>query len=224
VGRCDWRRRSGSTPTELSGPRSPAAEDDEFDSTTLDSKWTEVTAGTAPTITIDEGRRSNYLAEFPSADGSVTLSEDFIPGSADFSVTAKFHYQADHSFQGARLLVMDSSFNNGVSMAIMYAGGAQGVSEIRSNEWPSFSSIGTNVSPPTYTTTIFFHIERHSGSYNFWWSLDGFGWHQQPGGGSSLSFTVGKIRLFFFQAPSGTTSKSSKSCDWVRRDWIFLND
>ncbi len=73
----------GGETTVHSAPRNSSAENDEFNSDTLDAKWTQTSSGTAPAISRDTIVRSNYFAKFGAAAGTVELTQNSRRSSAD---------------------------------------------------------------------------------------------------------------------------------------------
>jgi hypothetical protein len=200
-------------------PASPPTENDEFNSGALDAKWTQGTTGTAPTISHTEVD-SHYLAKFSAANGGVYIGESFSPASSDFSVTAKFAARIRDNFQGVGLYVIDTA-NNPVgdgsgSEAFRVAAYS---SSVYFHDYKNFSQLGAETNPVPKLSPIFLHIQRISGTWTAWFSLDGIA-YLPISGSSTKSFTVGYIRLELFQ--SGATTKMRQAIDWVRRDWIFL--
>ena len=212
---------SGGVMSVDSPPASPTAQDDEFNSSTLNSKWTQATTGTAPTISIDSLVRGNYLAKFGAADGAVDISQDFVPGSSDFSVTACVYTDGRTNYQGVALYAIDSANNpvgngtgsNAIRLAIFYNGSVT----VFMHDYLNYTLVGSS-DTPIAVGRYYLHIQRVGGTWLGAWSYNGVTWHVL--GTTSLSFVMAKIRLSFFQ--STATTKQQGACDWVRRNWLFI--
>lgn len=194
-------------------PASPNAEDDEFDDTTLDAKWTEVTGGTAPTINIDTHIRSAYYAQFGAADGIVSLHQPFVPGAADCSITGKFSIAPVANFQGCAIYFYDTAMTTGIRIAMLFP-----INGPYWHEYPSFTELGRDNSTG-YLSPIYLHLQRVGGTFTAYYSRNGISWIQLPSSSSQV-FTISKIRLELFQ--SGAVVKQQTAIEWIRRDWLFI--
>lgn len=202
-------------------------EDDGFDSSSLNAKWTRTTGGTAPTsVYNDPSARSCALAKFGTADGSVVYTQPFVPGSADFSITAKFHLSPNTAAQLVNLRVTDSAVVDGIRVAAYRHG--SGNLTLQLLELQSGGGGFTNLIEITETVAmgaipIYLHIQRVSGTWTILYGWSGIGWISKPISSaawtSTKSFTVAKINFELSQA--GATTKSRIACDWFRRDWFF---
>lgn len=202
-------------------PPSPATENDEFDSASLNAKWTQATSGTAPTVSIHGDISSYYLTKFGAANGSVNLTQNYAPGAADFSFTMKCSLTPITTAQGIFLYVMDTGGTAYVRAGCFWDNTNGGISA----SMHSFASPTlTERARKTFSTnlifnTIFLHLQRVSGTWSFYYSMDGISWYQ-PTGTTTQAVTVAKIQIDINQL--GAAAKFRGGVDWIRRDWLFL--
>lgn len=193
-------------------------EDDGFDASSLDAKWTQSTTGTAPTMAYNpKEARSCALAKF-AANGAAYFDQVWVPGSADFSFTAKFYHFGTSAVQLIQLGVWDSTVVTGIRLNLYRHSG--GYYDLQYVEEPG----DVGLLDTTYGNAdlgvrgkIYLHIQRVSGTWTILYSFNGVAWRQVNT--SSKSFTVGKVRIGF--DANGATAKNRMAIDWIRRDWFF---
>lgn len=201
-------------------------EDDGFDSSSLDAKWTQTTTGTAPTVIIhNKIARSHYLAKFGAANGDVQLMQAFVPGAADFSITGKFSLDGVVNFQGLEMRVEDSGGTAGTRVAA-FRNGTNGVVDIRLTDWNAGNiwSSSTGVALAA-NRIIYLHLKRVGGSWTAYYNISGSlqaiqGWNQVGGSPHTENSVMAKLYVKLFQG--GATGPTNMGIDWFRRDFITV--
>lgn len=191
-------------------------EDDGFDASSLDAKWTPSTTGTAPTVTYNpQEARSCLLAKFGAANGGAYWTQPFVPGSADFSFTAKFYAKNISATQIVHFAVMNTALTDGIRF-LLYKDTS--VHSLQYTEQPSDVNILTlSFSDLDYVGLIYFHIQRLSGNWTALYSFNRATWLVLRT--SSAAKTIDLVKFGFDQG--GATTQTRMACDWIRRDWFF---
>jgi hypothetical protein len=201
-------------------PSSGHTEDDEFDSSSLDAKWTASIIG-SPTHNIDTTMRSHYMFQPTGNSQSIQLTQAFSPGG-DTAVTARFRGSFNIAGTQVRMYLSDS---NGTTLANAVAAvwgapsGAQMVVKLLSRD----SSVSTdrvtlNTNTPPEFTEIILHLQRVGNLWTVFYSSNGWSYYQI--GTFSKTFTVAGIVLSLIGATSGATNQERLAIDWFRRDFV----
>lgn len=192
-------------------PGSPNTEDDEFNSSTLNGKWTESLSG-APSVDIDTTWASRYFADF-TGEQSAQLTQVYAP-TGDFSLTAKFHIPFGTSGQLADIGALDAGENNG--MYVQCAAATPGVI-LLSEDTNAFTIRATDTITLNTFSAIYLHLQRVGTSWTAWHSHDGWAFNRV--GSHTKSLTVAK---FFVRVLNPASPPARMGIDWVRRDWVTL--
>ena len=181
-------------------PASPNALDDEFNGTSLDSKWTWVNQG-ATTIALSNSRAVFY--------GTSDLYNSFIiqpiSGSA-WEVAAQLTINGGSQYASIPMYLYNSS--NGY----FYNWGANG-GFYQANRWsPDYSRTDVNVGAPN-SPSVYLKMALASGVLSFFWSVDGV--QYVPQGTVALTTWIGTVTHVGIGAyRSGIVYGS---CNWFRR-------
>jgi hypothetical protein len=200
-------------------PGSPNTEDDEFDSSSLDAKWTQTLTG-APTISIDTAVPSHYIATL-QAGGSqreAELEQTYAP-AGDFSLTAKVIGALCEASVLADLWVLNTAETEGLITQFRFVAVPEAAfftvdaSAFTERSAPDIGVVGGS------HDELYLHMQRVGTTVSGWYSFHGKSWRLLYSG--SKTFTVNKIRLRLTQ-PNTATLPVRLGVDWVRRDWLTL--
>ena len=195
-------------------PSSPNTEDDEFNSSTLDAKWTKDTDAAADDV--DTTWPSHAFAKF-TGDQYYSLEQDYAP-AGQFSLTMKAHFAQQANYQQVFIEIWDSPGTTGVQFGYAYNGGSRKafIHSITSGSW-TYDVRTLTLSP---TNTIYLHIQRDgSNNWRIAVSFDGFSFWV-VGSTYSKTFSVDHFKIGIDQ--NNATIPMLAGIDWVRRDWITL--
>lgn len=190
-------------------PASPSAQDDEFEGTSLDGKWTVVpVSGTAPSNVVG-AVDSHLITTFGAAAGKQTIDQAFVPASADFSFITKMIASCQTNYQNCGIQVANGS-GDFVGIQLISNSGLM----IRNYSYigASFTEIGS-VSGITLEQ-VFLRLQRIGGTYKMAWSSNGIIWHELTTGTPTL--TVALIQLAIDQG--GASLATVMAFDWIRKD------
>lgn len=192
------------------------AEDDGFDATSLNAKWTQSFTGTLPTIAFNsQEARSRMLFKFAGAAvGAVTLKQAYSP-AGDFSLTAKFQCQWLNSSSILYLYVLNTAETDGVFFEVTGLGANQATANLR--HLPTFGIQSSISGFVTRSDGVYAHLQRVGTTWTAALSFDGVAWQPFP---STLTKTV-TINKILLQFAQGIATKERMGIDWVRRDWFF---
>jgi hypothetical protein len=197
-------------------PASPSAWDDEFEATTRDAKWTDTTTSGA---TYDfHTTIASCVCLRANGNYSLSLTQAFVPGAGDFSVTMCSYGAWDTNNQNHLLALQDASGNNIIRWVFYNAGGTVShYCDINAGFTTSLSNTNWQGGSP-YVGRIFLHMQRVSGTYELYFSTHGYSWRRIHT--VALATTVGKMWLFAGQ--NGVTTKARHAIDFVRANWLTL--
>lgn len=215
-----------------SHPDSPNAANDEFETKVLASKWT-VQHNTAAVVNFSTYCPGSIWIKH-TANTLYIISEAFVPGSADFSVTFKAYHTPLASFDYVGVQVSDSADSlvqtpgsgNGYALGYVFNGSSGTPAQIEADKWSAGSRTQgtyTNILGLTTNVTIFnqiyLHLQRVGGTWTAWWSLNGVVFNQYTGITFTVTPTVGFITLI--SAPQNSNTMYS-AFDFVRVNQLFL--
>jgi hypothetical protein len=199
-------------------PGSPNTEDDEFDSSSLDAKWTQSLTG-APTVNIDTSVPSCYIAQLQAGGAARTaqIEQTYAP-AGDFSITAKAIGLFRQSDLSVDLWAMNTAESEGFLIQHRFGATAPETSFLTIDA-SSFNDRGTLVIGLAAGTvdTLYIHLQRVGTTLSAWYSFDGLSFGRINT--NTKTFTVNKIRLRANMTSSATVPVWA-GWDWVRRDWI----
>lgn len=196
------------------------AEDDGFDTSTLNAKWTQGTLGTAPTALIhNKEARSCYLVKFAgAASGNMRISQTVASGSGDMAYTLKLNSMFRN---GANSIINLYLFNSGTTagvLAQLIGVTANSLFTLNLKTWETDVTAGSLTSVDLKNSSaIYIHIQKVSNVWTLLLSFDGRSW-QPVSATLSKTVTIVSMLLDFVQASTGT--KERVAVDWVRRDWF----
>lgn len=199
----------------LAPPRTRNLEDDEFDGTSLSSKWTKVNSAAVESYS-DKIPSALFMQHSAySSDLQLTQSYD---NSGNFSITlcGSLNRSANNHFMGVSIL--DSSEANYVSAQAYYSSAVQ--FRTTKNVASAFSVVDTVTSLNNIDWSIFLlHIQRSTNNWELYYSHNGVHWTKWATT-IALTFTVAKLRI---QAGTqGGATPTISAFHWFRRDWITL--
>jgi len=217
----------GSLPFPDVPPTSPHTEDDEFDSASLNAKWTVV--GTAPSggnsYDIDTTAPSWLYLHGNGSGGNdgLYISQTYAPGAGvAFQVTAKFSVMGNKDYIGAFLWLTDNNTpSNGYRMGLEHRSGNPQL-YVDYISGGSFTYGTQTLDPKVLGGTIYLKVTRTSGgTWRFFYSYNGISWSPMGAGISPVSPTVGKL-ILSVEGGGSTGDPYFVGCDWVRRDWVNI--
>jgi hypothetical protein len=195
-------------------PSSPNAEDDEFNSTSLDAKWTESSSATSHDHSTT---MPSCIYMYFSGDGGYSLSQNYAPSGA-FSLTLCAHGAFQANFQMSNILVYDSTEQNGIRANLEWSG---------SNHQFNFSTVDGGSWTYNRATLAFPNVDKHylhlqrdgSNNWSFFGSSDGISYRRVTSG-YSKTFTIHHFKIE--AAQGGATIPSRRAIEFLRRDWISI--
>lgn len=203
-----------------SPPGSTQTEDDEFNASSLDAKWTQSIVAGSPTIDIDTTARSHYCMTVPSTSQcQVFLRQSF--GNTDLSIAARVRMgPLNASPPSCRLFAQDNSGNSLTeAMSVLWQGNEE--IHLQSRESGTPNSRGSRIGLGSGITSFILYLRRSGNTWTGWYSLDGWAWLRL--GSHSKTFTVAAIGIGFTSAATANSIPGERfMCDWFRRDWITL--
>jgi hypothetical protein len=201
-------------------PSSPNTEDDEFDSSSLDVKWTE-TINTANASDIDTTWKSWIFVDF-TGDQAYQIDQDYAPGAATaFSITVKGTLAPSANYGGLLLACRNAGDTETVRAQIAYnsSSGDPMKFQLDTQDAGSYTFARKSITMPR-VNTVYIHLQRDaSDNWRAWISIDGLAFYP-CGTVYNKSFTVAAFNIALNQ--QGSTSPMRCGIDWVRRDWITL--
>lgn len=196
-------------------PSSSNTEDDEFNTASLDAKWTVVT-NTAASVDYDTTWQSHAFIEF-DGDQDYEITQSYAP-AGDFSITCSYTVAGTTNFQQAVLAAHDNNATPGAGDSVyidyLYTTGHV-IRLIRVDG--GGASVIVNYSVPG-VNRFYLHLQRVGSTWSAWFSFNALSWFRIAT--TSKSFTVDKIGLLMQQG--GATTPVLFGVDWIRRDWITL--
>ncbi len=200
------------------GPASPSALDDEFDSSTLDAKWT-VTTNTVASHDVDTTTRGALSAKFSASSTQLlVLSQPWVPGSGDVSVTVKVLLRPTSDYESVGVAIGDTASDqptNGILAVLGNKGYLAAASVYATKQVAAASTdLGNAGTLPITGTTAYIHLQRVSGTWTFWVSFGGGDWFPVTLS-SSPSFTIGHLNIFMANYSASTGAKRM-AIDYVR--------
>jgi hypothetical protein len=199
-------------------PGSPNTEDDEFDSSSLDAKWTQSLTG-APSVDIDTSVPSSYIAKLQAGGATRTaqIDQTYAPGG-DFSLTAKAIGAFCQSDAGVDIWAMNTAETEGFLLQHKFGVAAPSATFL-TLDTSAFNDRGTVVTGPAGGShdVLYIHIQRVGTTLSAWYSYNGLSFRRIAT--HTKTFTVNKIRLRANMTNTATVPVWA-GWDWVRRDWI----
>jgi hypothetical protein len=202
--------------------------DDDFEGNSLDTaKWTRTgTAG--PIESYDDILRSAIFCRFTNASGTegLLLTQTFVPGSADFSVTVCGMLQLKSNFNDFYISLSDTGGTNQLTMEYVFGSARKitywkNVSGSQTFDIVVVTPPNSDGSPPNPPAGfVMLHIQRVSGTYSLWYSYDGVHWSSLQTS-HTQTITVAKVQIGLAQ--NGSADKIFGAFHWFRKDWLFLS-
>lgn len=199
----------GSSPD--SPPAAPNTENDEFDATTLDAKWTESTTAGAH----DHGTTwpSAIFVKF-TGNQNYQLRQAYAP-AGDFSLTVCAYVAHLGNYQTIDLAIYDDDESESVLAAYKSDVGVKATLSTRdANIWTNNRASLTLTSQ----NKVYLHVQRATDTWSVWVSFDGYSFWRA--GTYSKTFTVHHFIIYLGQ--NGITTPVRVGLEWVRRDWVTL--
>jgi hypothetical protein len=200
-------------------PGSPNTEDDEFDSSSLDAKWTQSLTG-APSVDIDTTWPSHYMAEL-QAGGSkreARITQAYVP-AGDFSLTAKCVGAFCETDAACVLWALNSAGTDG--MLVQFRRGVSNMEVVfYTLDASAFNArVTVTVGTGESTDTMYLHMQRVGTSLQAAYSHNGRSFRHL--GTHTKTYTQEIVRLTSTLEATNTV-KVRAGWDWIRRDWLTL--
>jgi hypothetical protein len=192
---------------DVDPPGSPSIWDDEFNSATLNPKWT--LTNSASYVDVDTVIPSHFYAEVIGATSAI-IQQTFVPSTVNFSCLVKLRVRINSSTPvgGAYVIFSDNTgFSNYFWAAVESRSSAQGQIDCytQSGQQAIYSRSDSD--------TVYLYIQRwNSGSsarWTIWWSYDGFVWNYLIDSYGDVT-TVGVFSIVF------GNSTCTAAADYVR--------
>lgn len=210
-----WRAVSSANSIDQA-PTSPHADNDEFNSTTLNPSWTE-TLENAPTISIHTAIPSHYVMFATTSSRSSILRKD-ITVAGDETWVAKFSATHTANFSSLSLGLFTSDLADGMFVDWVY-NSAINIRLISMDSSTPTVRAQTNSLLVPYDCTMYLYMKRSSNTWSFAHSKDGNSWLQHTTT-HAKTFTIAKLQI---QLDSDSqTTPHQMSIDFVRRGAITL--
>jgi hypothetical protein len=196
-------------------PASPNTEDDEFDDTSLDAKWTE----TSTAASVDYGGDiPSCVSAYFSGNQSYQLAQDYAPSGA-FALTAKFNVFALDNYAQCYIDCFDDDESDGIRAAyVTVVGYLRWSFSVKTTGSWSYDTFYATVQAMT-VGTVFIHVARDgSNNWSLWASSDGRAW----GRIGTTAKTLSMDHFVLSVDQNGQTRPCRMCIDWVRRDWLSL--
>jgi hypothetical protein len=193
----------------LASPRTSTAQDDEFEGTFLDAKWTKTNSATVESY--DDKIRSAAYFEHAASSSDVTLRQTYA-NAGNFSITAAVSQLNSTNFHNCALYISNGGAVN-VGVQLLYNSGVA----VRSMKDSAQQTSVTLV--PTSYPVYHLHIQRVTNNWNIYYSHDCITW-SQIGATVANTFTVADFSLTF--GVGGAAVKTRTALHWIRRDWLTL--
>lgn len=192
-------------------PASPNTEDDEFDSSTLNAKWTEALTGA--TSDVDTSIPSHYVIKVTgNQSGQITQA---YAAAGTFSVTCAFSFLSSEANSLVDLRVTDdTSSTNAVLMRL----GNPTQARVDGHNRTSSTNASQGNFAQAYGARHYMHIQRSGTTFSCWYCQDGRGWLRI----ASFTKTLTIAYLMFAFSASSSTAVRKVALDWIRRDWVTL--
>lgn len=199
-------------------PSTTQTQDDEFNSSSLDAKWSVINNSVAA-VDIDTTWRSHIYLRY-SGNQRYTIQQSYAPSGA-FSLTMAGFLVSLTNFQGAMIRVRDNS-NNAVYAKFVWVNGLQGrLDTLDAGVETNRRTANLFASSQSYAGKFYIQLQR-DGSNNWmaWVSYNGLIWVPVGTSVYSKTMTVDNFQIDFLQDTATTTCLVG--LDFVRRDWISL--
>lgn len=202
-------------------PAAPTAQDDEFESDTIDAKWTKTTAGT---LTEEyNSRLKSYIGlTLRSGTAEYKITQPFAPGDVQWSLTAAFVGDPSSNYHLLSMRARNADNSNFWENRFWYNSSVR--IDAQTKDFGTETVVGsTTASNTSNSGKFYFHIQRIYNSFaesvfSSWWSLNGITWIRYAQ--QNFDFTLANVDLF--ASTYGSSAQFRCGFDWVRRDWVFL--
>jgi hypothetical protein len=205
-------------------PAAPDSMDDEFNSSSLDAKWTSI-------VTIGSISYNGNLPGWVQVIGknrAVTKFEVyqiFAPGSSDFSFTVKCGGDPAGNPQQIELILHDNDESEAVMINYQSNGSTQYItfSKKVNGSWTYW--IYTKNVPNEHGGLWYMHLQRIGGTFDAYWSKDGVGWWNlaKNYAVSALSGSAAvRIKIILDPHDDAGATYCRLGFDWFRHNWLFL--
>lgn len=201
---------------DFNRPSSPATEDDEFESSTLDAKWTQTLTG-SPVVDIDTTVRSAYIAKFTANGQEAKLVQAYTPGSGAFSLTLEAIGAWQTANGATNIALYDAAESNGIIVQSTVTSVSKFDMSHKTSGSFTFGAISRQISEQG---RLWIHVQRGaSNDWSFWYAYDPqSAWFRA--GTLSKTFTVAKIWLDTIM--NGQSIPTRAGFGSLRRDWLTL--
>jgi hypothetical protein len=199
-------------------PASPNTEDDEFTGGSLNAKWS-VINNTVASVDFSS-RNTSWLTVKMTGNQLYEIQQSY-SNSGDFQFTACFSSSFADNGQGPRMVFRNSAETDAVLASILRSGGnVQALLQTQtggaSRNTGFATTLATSISAGgIWVGKIYMHVQRVSGSWEFWWSTDGITFSRHSTSGKVLTLHHINIEL----NAGGSTAHEYQAINWFRRGW-----
>jgi hypothetical protein len=196
-------------------PTVPHADNDEFDSATLNPAWTEVLEGTPP-ISIHGALPSHYLMKASGADKSAILTKA-VTVAGDETWVIKFRASPTVNFAKTQIGLFTANLADGMYVDWIF-------NTALNVRLVSLDATVVTVRQQVTTglilfNTMYLYLKRASNVWSFAHSYDGASWFE-PVGTHSKTFTIAKMEIKLDN--DAQTIPQRMAIDYVRRGAFVL--
>lgn len=198
-------------------PTSPSAYDDEFNTSTLNAKWTAASSGI--TYDIDTRRIGKLWGTTTSGTDYLKITQSYAPAGA-CSITAKIWNRMVANYNTTFIILANTDETDTRKLASTYSSGHRweyrtiigGAAE---------AAVGSSVTPSPLQYYYYLHLQRGgSNNWNAYASNDCVIWQQVGTAGVTHTFTIAKIIVGIYA--NGGASAWEGGVEWIRADWLTL--
>ena len=203
-------------------PASPNANNDEFTGSALAAAWT-ITANTAAAVSYNKNAPSHLWVQH-TANTTYNISKSFVPGSADFALTAKVLVAPLGNYPYLNVVLSDTSGDvygtpGSATANILCFSQSSGVNFAVHKNVAGTITYGTPLATPLGISQLYWHIQRVGGTWTAWYSINGVGFYAYTGWTPGTP-TVNYLNVTMAQ--NGATNHNVYAIDFLRFNLFFL--
>jgi hypothetical protein len=199
-------------------PSSANTEDDEFNSSTLNGKWTETITG-SPTINYDTTLRGHYMMKSTATSNQNVIASQTAPALSAYTLAARVRMPFSVSAALVRLFIADATTL--ANAFIIQVNGNGTVSVVKRVAGTPTTIVTTSGFTGDFENAILYLQKTAANTWRFAYSINGWSWSSiGPTTTTTVTFTDAVIG---FTLNNGAGYVGDRfACDWFRRDWITL--
>ncbi len=190
------------------------AQDEEFEGSALDAKWTKT--GSAAVESYNDKIKSAYYARMNNGQ-AINLEQPYAP-AGDFSLTLCASQELIEDFTLCSLGVNDVTGNNAVLLYYAFSGSPKVMLHKVVGGVITYEVYVAAVSAINYPIVIL-HLQRVAGVWGLYYS-NGLQW-QTLNAAHAQAVTVSRFNIYM-GGGSVSSKKTSSAFHWIRRDWLYI--